>query len=146
MKIYIGADHAGFKLKEAMKPLLKQMGFDFEDLGNTKYVEHDDYPIFAFKVAKAVAKTKSFGILFCGSSQGVCIAANKVKGIRAVAVNTVKDAYFSRIHNDANVLCLSGWNIKKTLAEKIIKTWLTTLFSNEERHKRRIQMITNHEK
>lgn len=141
MKIYIGADHAGFKLKEAMKKYLLRLGHGFEDLGNRKYEEHDDYPVFAAAVGKTVAKTKSIGILFCGSSQGMSIAANKIKGVRAVAVNNVVDAKFTRLHNDANVLCLSGWNTSTATAQKIIKTWLTTKFSDVARHRRRVEMI-----
>ncbi len=142
MVIYIGSDHAGFKLKESMKKYLDSLGVEYEDLGAFKLNKNDDYPIYAAKVARKVASSHSFGILFCGSSQGVCIAANKIKGIRAVAVNNVKDAEMTRLHNDANVLCLSGWNISRSSAEKIIKKFLFTLFSNEERHKRRIKEIS----
>ena len=141
MVIYIGSDHAGFKLKESMKRYLDSLGIDYEDLGAHKFVKTDDYPVYAAKVSRKVASSHSFGILFCGSSQGMSIAANKIKGIRAVAVNNVKDAELTRLHNNANVLCLSGWNTKKTLVEKIIKTFLFTMFSNEERHKRRIKEI-----
>lgn len=140
-KIYIGADHAGFKLKESAKKFLDSLGIEYEDCGALKLNKNDDYPVYAAKVAKNVSKSKSFGILFCGSSQGICIAANKIKGIRAVAVNNVKDAQLTRLHNDANVLCLSGWNTSKSNAEKIIKTFLFTMFSGEERHKRRINQI-----
>jgi ribose 5-phosphate isomerase B len=141
-RVYLGSDHAGFKLKNAVKRYLDSLGVVYEDLGNTRYQEHDDYPIYAAKVARKVAKEKTHGILFCGSAEGMCIAANKIRGIRAVAVNNVRDAYYTRIHNDANILCLSGWNTKRPLAEKIIKTFLFTLFSNEERHKRRIKQIS----
>ena len=140
-KIYIGADHAGFKLKESVKKFLSSLGVDYRDCGALKLNKNDDYPVFAAKVSKNVAKSKSFGILFCGSSQGICIAANKIKGIRAVAVNNVEDARMTRLHNDANVLCLSGWNISNSNAEKIIETFLFTMFSGEERHKRRIKQI-----
>ena len=146
MKVYIGSDHAGFKLKEAIKPFFRSLGVDIEDLGAHKLVKTDDYPIYAFKVAEKAAKNKSFGVLFCGSSHGVSIAANKVRGIRAVAVNEVKDAILTREHNDANVLCLSGWNTPKKTAEKIIRTFLFTMFTNEERHKKRINEITKYEK
>ncbi|MEK6887077.1 MAG: RpiB/LacA/LacB family sugar-phosphate isomerase [Nanoarchaeota archaeon] len=146
MKVYLGSDHAGFKLKEAIKPFLNSLGVDFEDLGAHKLAPNDDYPNYAFKVAEKTAKNKSFGILFCGSSHGVCIAANKVKGIRAVAVSDVKCAIMTREHNNANILCLSGWNISKNLSEKIIKAFLFTMFTNEKRHKRRINLITKYEK
>ena len=145
MKILIGSDHAGFKLKNSMKLYLSQLGVEFKDLGAFKLKKEDDYPVYAFKVGKEVARNKSLGILFCGSSHGMCITANKVKGIRAVAVNNITDAVLTREHNNANILCLSGWNTKKEKAQKIIKTWLFTMFTNEKNHKRRIKMISNYE-
>jgi ribose 5-phosphate isomerase B len=149
MTIYIGSDHAGFKLKESMKKFLTGIGVDFEDTGNKKYDKNDDYPVFAAKLARKVANSGSLGVLFCGSSFGMCIAANKIKGIRAVSVNNVADAKLARLHNDANVLCLSGGGtldklspgLKPEFAKKIIKAFLFTLFSKEERHKRRINEI-----
>ena len=142
MVIYIGSDHAGFKLKQSMKKYLDSLGVEYEDLGAHKLLKNDDYPIYASKVSRKVVSSHSFGILFCGSSQGMSIAANKIKGIRAVAVNNVKDALLTREHNDANVLCLSEWTTSKSLSKKIIKTFLFTMFSNEERHKRRIEEIS----
>ncbi|MBN2421223.1 RpiB/LacA/LacB family sugar-phosphate isomerase [Candidatus Woesearchaeota archaeon] len=142
MTIYIGSDHAGFKLKEAMKHYLKEIGVQYQDLGDSRYNKNDDYPIYAEKVAKAAAKNKSFGILFCGTAQGMCIAANKIKGIRAVVVHDLDDARITRTHNDANILCLSGEKTSKELSKKIIKTFLFTMFSGEERHKRRLKQIS----
>jgi len=150
MTIYIGSDHAGFKLKEAMKGFLKETEIACFDMGAKTFVKSDDYPIYAEKVAKAAVKNKSFGILFCGSSFGMCIAANKIKGARAVAVNNENDARLARLHNNANILCLSGGNdikglnkgLKPELAKKIIKTFLFTMFSGEERHIRRIKQIS----
>ena len=140
--IYLGADHAGFKLKELIKKYLQTQELAFQDLGNFKFKKNDDYPDFGYKVAKTVAKTKgSKGILVCGSSYGVCIVANKVKGIRAVSIGSVKDAKLSREHNDANILCLSGWGLKTDLAKKILKTWLNTFFSGAKRHQRRVNKI-----
>lgn len=139
--IYLGADHAGFKLKEQIKKELKKMSYPFEDLGNTRFDKNDDYPDFAYKVAKKVALENSKGILFCGSSQGVCIVANKVFDIRAVSANTVEEAVKTREHNNANVLCLSGWNLSQKKASEIIKAWLNTGFSSEERHKKRVNKI-----
>ena len=148
MKIFIGADHAGFKLKEYLKKFLSSKGHKVNDEGNLIYDSKDDYPDFALKVGRKVAKSKSKGILVCGSAEGICIAANKVKGIRAVAVWTIENAKLSREHNDANVLCLSGGDmlkpgsrLTKKQAEKITLTWLSTKFSGEERHKRRIKKI-----
>jgi len=146
--IYLGADHAGFKLKEEMKKYLKREGYAVVDKGNTKLDPKDDYPDYGYRAAKAVSlsKGKSLGILFCGSAQGICIVANKVKGIRAVAVVNERDAKLTREHNDANVLCLSGWNMPRKKAEKIIKAWLNAEFTGEERHVRRIKKISAIEK
>ncbi len=146
--VYIGADHAGFKLKEEMKKYLKKEGYAVVDKGNTKLDPKDDYPDYGYKTAKAVSQSKgdAKGILFCGSAQGICIVANKVKGIRAVAVVNERDAKATREHNDANVLCLSGWNMKPAKAKKIIKAWLNAEFTGEERHVRRIKKIEKIEK
>ena len=145
-KIYIGSDHAGFILKGSIKNYLKKKKYRFEDLGNLIYSKDDDYPDFAEKVAKKVAKEKTKGILVCGSSHGVCIAANKIKKIRAVSINNIKEAKESREHNDANILCISGWHLKEKEAEKIIEIWLKTKFSKVKRHKRRIEKIKKLEK
>ena len=147
MKIFIGADHAGFKLKEHLKKFLKSEGHQINDRGNLILEPKDDYPDFAAKVSREVVKFKeSKGILVCGSAEGICIAANKIKGIRAVAVWSLKNAKLSREHNDANVLCLSGWEISSKKAEQITLSWLSTKFSGEERHKRRIKKIKELEK
>jgi ribose 5-phosphate isomerase B len=135
-KLYVGADHAGYKLKQKIKKTYKLI-----DIGNKKYEPNDDYPDFAARLAKKVVKNKTKGILFCGSAEGMCIAANKIKGIRAVAVWTIRDAKKSRQHNDANILCLSGKNLSFMKTKKIIKAWLKTPFSQAERHKRRILKI-----
>lgn len=144
--LYLGADHAGFKLKEQIIKYFITQKIRYINLGNLKLDKNDDYPDFGYKVAKFVAKDKnSKGILICGSSFGVCIVANKVKGIRAVSISNIKDAKLSRQHNDANVLCLSGWDLKLPMAQKIIKTWLVTKFSDAPRHKRRINKISRYE-
>lgn len=141
-KIYVGADHAGFKLKEKMKEFLEE-DYEVEDMGNTKYDEKDDYVDYGYKVAKKVAESKKDekGIIFCGTGEGMAIAANKVKGVRAVAVNNLKDAELTRKHNNANVLCLSGWELSEEKAKEITDTWLKTKFSKAKRHKRRINKI-----
>jgi ribose 5-phosphate isomerase B len=140
--VYIGADHAGFDLKQHLKKSLKAKGYVVHDLGNTTYDPTDDYPDFGAKVAKAVAKHRARGILCCGSAEGICIVANKIKGIRAVAVWGVANAKLSREHNDANVLCLSGWQLPKKRAERIVLTWLKTPFSRAARHLRRLKKIS----
>jgi len=150
--IYLGADHAGFELKEKVKDYLKQKGLEVEDLGAHALNKNDDYPDYGAAVAKKVTTDpeRSRGILFCGSAEGICIAANKIKGIRAVAVWTTVSAKLSREHNDANVLCLSGGQTLTPIpgtsfedAKEIIDTWLSTPFSGEERHLRRIEKISN---
>lgn len=139
--IYIGSDHAGFELKEKIKVWLKKQNILFIDLGNKVYDPNDDYPDFAKKVAQAVVKTKSLGILLCGSGQGVCIAANKIKGVRAVTSFSLKEARLSREHNDANIICLSGWHTHFHKATKMIEKFLSTPFSKEERHVRRVNKV-----
>lgn len=146
-KLYIGADHAGFTLKERLKYYFTKKGYHIIDLGNTTYSPHDDYPTYGWKVARAVAHTKnSKGILICGSSEGVCIVANKAKGVRAISAFNTKTARLARSHNDSNVLCLSGWYLTFLEAKRIVKTFLQTPFSNEARHRRRIAQITKIEK
>jgi len=154
--IYLGSDHAGFKLKQQIKEYLDKEKIKYEDLGNLKLDKDDDYPDFGYKVAKAVAKDKKAkGILVCGSSYGVCIVANKIKGIRAVPIDDVYDAKLSREHNDANVICLAGGGMKEKVkgvgldiekAKKIIKIWLRTPFSKAKRHHRRVNQIKKIEK
>ena len=147
--LYLGADHAGFALKEHLKKFLERKGYTVVDVGAKKLIKTDDYPDYAKKVAKKVQKD-GMGILCCGSAEGVCIAANKVKGIRAVAVRNVQLAKLSREHNDANVLCLAGGKMVKpapglTLsnktAEQITLAWLKTPFSKAKRHVRRVNKI-----
>ena len=148
--IYLGADHAGFELKEKVKDYLKQKGLEVEDLGAHTLDKNDDYPDYAKAVADKVAADPSAkGILLCSSAEGIWIAANKIKGIRAVAVWTTMSAKLSREHNDANVLCLSGGQTLTPIpgtsfedAKEIIDTWLDTPFSGEERHVRRIEKIS----
>lgn len=139
MTIYLGADHVGYKLKGQIKKYLEKTN-NVSDQGALKFQKNDDYPDYAAKVAKKVA-AGGRGILFCGSSHGVCIAANKVRGARAVAVSNVRDAKLTREHNDANILCLSSWKLKDSAAKKIVDVWLKTEFSGEERHLRRVKKI-----
>ena len=137
--VYLGADHAGFKLKEKIKDFLKK-NYIVIDEGAHSLNKDDDYPDFAKRVGNNI-RGDSKGILICGSSQGVCIAANKIKGIRAVSISDVKNAVKSREHLDANVLCLSGWELTEEKAKKIISAWLKTKFSKAQRHNRRLNKI-----
>lgn len=145
--IYLGADHGGFALKDQLKIWLTEWGLLFADLGATTLDPEDDYPDFAFAVAQAVAKAPAEhkGILACRSAAGVIIAANKVKGIRAVAPATELAARHSREHNNTNVLGLSGDWLTLTDAQNVLRTWLQTPFSGEARHQRRIEKISQFE-
>ncbi len=139
--LYLGADHAGYKLKEFLKEHFRKKKIDYEDFG-TDSENPVDYPDYAYKVAKAVARNrKSKGILVCGSGIGMCIAANKVKGIRAVVAYDKYSAEMSRLHNDANVLCLRGRKVSFNKQLKLVNIWLKTKFSGETRHKRRIAKL-----
>ncbi|MEK6899720.1 MAG: RpiB/LacA/LacB family sugar-phosphate isomerase [Nanoarchaeota archaeon] len=139
--IYIGADHAGFALKEKIKKWLDHKGIHYTDLGNNTLDHKDDYPDYAVLVARKVASEKSLGILVCGSAQGMCIAANKIKGVRAAIPYSLKEARLSREHNNANIICLSGWFTHLHKAKKMIELFLTTPFSQQERHVRRVAKI-----
>ena len=139
--IIIGSDHAGFTLKRELIRFLRHARYKVADVGAHELDLHDDYPLYAYKVAKAVAAGKGLGILVCGSAEGVGIAANKIKGVRAVPVWTLRNAKLSREHNDANILCLSGWELSDAHAKKIVKAWLSTSFTGEERHVRRLKEI-----
>lgn len=144
--IYLGSDHAGHELKLEVAAYLEEQAQEFRDLGNTFNDPDDDYPDYAFAVAEAVAKEEgAFGILACGSSQGVCMAANKVKGVRAAPVSTPEEARRTREHNAANVLCLAGWSTTIEEAKPVIDAFLTTEFTGEERHVRRLTKISEYE-
>ena len=139
--IFIGSDHAGFELKLAIISYLQKNKIEFKDLGpeNTNPV---DYPDYGFKVGTAVAKDKnSLGIAICGTGIGISIAANKIKGIRAALVYDKEMAKMSRLHNNANVLCLGGRVTKVKKAIKILDVFLNTQGPTEERHLKRIQEL-----
>jgi len=146
MKIYIGTDHAGFELKEELKIFLERLGCEVEDKGAYEFNEADDYPDFIYPVVKAVAEDiardlDSRGIVIGGSGQGEAIVANKVKGIRAAVVYDEYSAEMSRKHNDANIISLGNRTLAVSKAKALVKLWLETSFSNDERHKRRIEKI-----
>lgn len=145
MKIAIGSDHAGFKLKEEIKKHLAKQKTEVADFG-TNSEESCDYPDFAFPVAEAVSSNKADrGILICGSGVGMVVAANKVKGIRAVNAYDEYTARQSREHGNCNVLCLAGRKLSSEQSLKIVDIWLNTPFSGDERHKRRIDKIAKRE-
>lgn len=156
MKIYLGADHAGFELKEIIKARLQDGGYEVEDLGAQSYNKDDDYPDFMIPVARAVSQNleNSRGILFGGSGQGEAMAANRFIGVRAAvfygppsgflekisggATDPFAVVKLSREHNNANILALGARFLSEEIAIKAVLTWLETAFSEEERHVRRI--------
>ena len=140
--LYLGSDHAGFQLKEDIKKYLTQESIAFEDLGNAKYEEGDDYVDYGHNVAKRVAKEEgSKGLVFCGNAEGICMIANKVKGVRAAIGYNKFAAETSRTDDDANVLCLPGRVLTPEYARTILKLWLETNFSNEPRHQKRLEKM-----
>jgi ribose 5-phosphate isomerase B len=140
MRIAVGADHAGFALKERVREYLESKGFEVEDLGPAT-LQPVDYPDYAEKVAASVAAKKAdFGVLMCGTGLGVAIAANKIPGIRAATCNDTLSAYFARAHNDANVLTMGGRLTDEATARKIVDIWLSTEFEGG-RHARRVEKI-----
>lgn len=145
MKVAIGSDHGGFNLKEAIKPVLEQLGVTYEDYG-THSIEAVDYPDIAERVAHDVASGKfDRGILICGTGIGIGIAANKVPGIRAALCHDTFSAHASREHNDANILTMGERVIGPGLAADIVKIWLSAEFEGG-RHARRIAKISDLEK
>lgn len=140
--IYIGADHAGWDLKEALEEYLKENKFKVIDMGNENLVSDDDYPDFGYAVAKRVATEKGArGIVICGNAQGICIVTNKVKGIRAAIGFNADIAKSAREDDDSNILCLPGRHVSMKEARAIVDTWLNTDFSGAERHVRRLKKL-----
>ncbi len=140
MKIALGADHAGFELKQAIRKWLTERGIEAEDEG-TFSTESVDYPDFARKVGEDVASRRTdLGVLVCGSGIGMAISANKVPGVRAANVSSDHEAQLSREHNDANVLCLGARILEPEQALKILDVWLRTSFAGG-RHQRRVDKI-----
>lgn len=141
MKIALGSDHAGYILKEALKKHLDDKGIEFKDYGTFK-MDSCDYPEYAYKVGQAITtEDADLGILICGTGIGMSITANKIKGVRAALANNIEAAQMSRLHNDANVLCLGGRVLDEDAAIEIVETWLNTSFEGG-RHQSRINLIS----
>ena len=140
MKIAIGADHAGYAAKEEVMGWLRDWGHEVDDLG-THGPEPVDYPLYAARVAaQVVGRRDDLGILVCGSGIGVCIAANKVPGIRAAYATDTYSAKMARAHNDANVLCLGARVTGPELMKELVSAFLASSFEGG-RHQRRIEQI-----
>jgi ribose 5-phosphate isomerase B len=147
MKIAIAADHGGFPLKAELVDLLKQAGHELIDLGAAEYIAGDDYPDYAVLVGQAVqSKQAERGIVLCGSGVGACIAANKLKGVRAGVCHDTYSAHQGVEHDDMNVLCLGARIIGPALARELVLAFLNAQFSGEERHQRRVDKVHQIEK
>ena len=141
MMISIAADHGGFALKEHIKAYLTAKGYDVKDCG-TYTADSCDYPDFAAAAARAVAGGEcEKGIVLCTTGIGVSIAANKVQGIRCALLSDVVSARLTREHNDTNMMALGAGIVGENLAMEIVDTWISTPFSGEERHQRRIDKV-----
>jgi ribose 5-phosphate isomerase B len=148
--IYLGADHRGFQLKEQIKQFLIIQSINFIDCGDTNYNKNDDYPDYASMVAENLSNAQSYtntkGILICGSAEGMCITANKFKGIRAVIVEREDQTKLAVQHDHANIICLPANTLTINRAKKIISAFLKSKPSKAVRHLRRIKKIKKIEK
>lgn len=140
MRLAIGSDHAGFDLKETIKTWLREAGHQVDDLG-CHSIDRVDYPLYAHKVAQAVAGGQAErGVLVCGSGIGVSIAANRIPGARAALVNEPLSARLAREHNDANVLCMGSRLVGPEMAREVLRVFLETPFAGG-RHQERVDQI-----
>lgn len=141
MKIFLGADHNGFELKEQLEKWLKADGYNIHDEGDATYNPDDDFPQYAGRVVNAMQASDDHakGILICGSGQGMCMAANRYKGIRASLVWNESEAVSSRNDDDSNVLCLPAKEMTFKKAQNLVSVWLNTPFAGAARFVRRIK-------
>jgi len=140
--IAIGSDHAGYELKQVIAKHLEERNIEFKDYG-TYSADSCDYAVYAEKTARAVSDGEcELGLLFCGTGVGISMAANKVRGIRACCCSDLFSAEMTRLHNNANMLCLGGRVVTPEKAIELVDIFLDTAFSGEERHQRRIDQIT----
>lgn len=146
--LYIASDHAGYQLKKHLLTYIKtQLRKTIKDFGPKKFDKEDDFPDFAAPLAKKVAANdKDYGILICGTGHGVCMTANKVKGVRAILGYGIEAAEMGKKHNNANVLCLAGKVLSNEHADAIVKKFLATKFENAERLVRRNNKVAALEK
>lgn len=145
MKLYIASDHGGFAYKEVIKTFLQKLGHEIVDFGPDELDPEDDYPDYAFPLAQAVVSDHVPGILLCKNAVGVCIAANKVKGVRAGIGYSVYAAQSMKEDDHTNILCLPAKALDESEMLEILGTWLITEPSDEERHERRIEKIHSFE-
>lgn len=142
MKIFIGADHNGYELKEKLEEYLKAKGYEVIDKGDNELKPDDDFPTYAAHVAsEVVGDEDAKGILLCGSGQGVCMAANRYKGVRASLVWDQDEAHSSRNDDNANIICLPAKKLELEQAKQLVDTWLETPFAAAPRFIRRIKQL-----
>lgn len=142
MKVYIGSDHRGYKLKEKVFQWLADWGYETEDMGAYEYDKDDDYTLYAEKVASVVADNDgNLGILFCGSGVGVDIVANKFDGVRASIGKSAMQVKAGRADDDMNILVIASDYTEEKEAKSMVKTFIETKFSGKSRHKRRLNEI-----
>jgi ribose 5-phosphate isomerase B len=146
MRVHLGSDHAGFELKAVIVRRLGELGHEPVDHGPAEYVATDDYPPYVLRAAEAtVADAGSVGVVVGGSGNGEAIAANKVNGVRCALAWSTETAQLAREHNDANVVSLGARMHDEATALQILETFLATAYSGDERHTRRIGMLTAYE-
>lgn len=144
MTIFLGADHNGYEMKARLTDYLRRSGYDVVDEGDGKLQPEDDFPQFAGRVVQAMRGSREKdvrGILICGSGQGMCMAANRFKGIRAALAFDQEEARSARNDDDSNVLCLSSRTLSFDQALGIVHAWLLTPFAGASRFKRRIKEL-----
>jgi len=147
MRVHLGSDHAGFELKTHLADHLRELGYDVVDHGPVEYDPGDDYPPFVLRAAAAVVNdTGSLGVVIGGSGNGEQIAANKVRGVRAALAWNDDTAGLSREHNDANVVSVGARMHTTDEATRLVERFLTTPFTGDVRHARRIEMIAHYER
>jgi ribose 5-phosphate isomerase B len=142
MRIAIGADHGGFPIKADLAALLKKLGHEVVDVGAHTLDSSDDYPDFARAVGQAVQRGEADrGIVICGSGVGACVAANKLRGIRAGVCHDTYSAHQGVEHDNMNVLCLGGRVVGIEVARELVQAYVAARFSGEERHARRVAKV-----
>jgi ribose 5-phosphate isomerase B len=146
MRVFLGSDHAGYELKSRLVEWLVASGHEPVDCGPADYAAGDDYPPYVLRAAaRTAAEPGTFGIVIGGSGNGEVIAANKVRGVRAALVWSDETAALGRQHNDANVMSLGARMHDVATAQRFVELFLTTPYSKEERHTRRLEMISRYE-
>lgn len=141
MKIYLGADHRGFELKEKIKNWLNEWKYQWEDLGAYELIPTDDYPLYAEKVGSVVGKGEGRGVLLCGSGVGVDVAANKIDGVRAAIGKNPEQVKAGRSDDNMNILVVAADFTKEAEAKEMLQTFLETEFAGKARFKRRLADI-----